>query len=302
MPRLSVILPHLTDERQLETTLLSILQGRDPSVEVLLVHANNYSDPYQLDGDEISLVTMADDSSATSLINAAIEKASGSIVQCLMPGTTLSDHWYADVLPAFADSRIGSVAAAIHLTSKSTSVIGLDAEQLPRSEFVPRLDSTARAFPLLNGGYFRREFLECVNGLFSEAPLAVAQTELALAQQSLKLQTARFTEPKIFADAALPKLSTAGFVEGQQLGRLAAAYAALPQSPIHLDSLPVRMGRLAASLFNPISVAHRLGWTLGVQERSMCGPIAERIESAATAWQRYLADSTYSQADRRRAA
>ncbi len=288
MPRLSIIVPHLANEAALEQTLVSLLEHRSSQVEVIVAHSGDYADPYCLSGDEITLLELDPQSTAVDLINEAASAATSRVVQILMPGTVVADGWYEDVLPAFNDRKVAAVAAATNVTGTQNPVIGIRASQLPRRQLVSSIETNEQAFPLINGGYFSRKLLLSLGGLFTEGSLASAEVELALALQATGVMVARYAEAKLSTGQVLPDSKDVGYGDGQMLGRIARAYANLPESPIKLDSLPVRMGRLAASLFNPVSVAHRLGWTFGLQDGSLSRTIANRIAAAQDSWNTYL--------------
>jgi hypothetical protein len=243
----------------------------------------------------------AAESSCTSLINEALACVTGAIVQVVLPGTTVEEHWYADAISEFDDYRVGAVASAISCSTIAVPVLGIQARQLPRHQWASQRDQDESVFPILNGGYWRRKLLACLEGLFACDALLAAESELAAAVQCLGVSVKRCNEITLYCDQLT--VNESGYTQGQQLAKVARAYASLDQSPIKIDSVPVRMGKLAASLLNPNSVSHRLGWTLGLQDCSLVNPIRNRIESAAQAWKNYLQECEYrEQSSYRRAA
>ena len=58
---------------------------------------------------------------------------------------------------------------------------------------------------------------------------------------------------------------------------LACGYSEVADSSISLEPLGKRLGQLATGLLNPKIAAERLGWVLGVRDRTWVRPIAERI-------------------------
>ncbi len=287
MPRLSVILPHISTESALEQTLLSLLEHRDRQCEIIVVHAGNYSDPYHLANDEIVLVE-SDQQQSTSMLNEGIFAATGQVIQILFPGTEVDGIWYRDVIEAFEDYQVAAVSSGIHCTSLRSNITGIRASQLPRHQLSSDRDVGETVYPILNGGYFRRKLMTCLNGLIEEDNLVAAETELAAAIQSLGVCVQRYEETRLRTDQLIPGHSENGYAEGQHLGRIARAYSALPESLIAIDSLPVRMGKLAASLLNPASISHRLGWTLGLQDSSLAKQIRDRFHAASQSWNTYI--------------
>jgi hypothetical protein len=61
---------------------------------------------------------------------------------------------------------------------------------------------------------------------------------------------------------------------------LACAYGEIADSGIAIEPLVKRLGNLATGLMNPKLAAERLGWVLGVRDRSMVQRITERVETA----------------------
>lgn len=300
VPRLSVVVPHISSEAALEQTLLSLLENRDRNCEVIVAHCGDYVDPYQLDSDEVTMVSLSG-ASCTGLINEGIACSVGSIIQVILPGTTVVNRWYADALEDFDDYQIGAMASAISCENISVPVLGLQTRQLPRHQWATMRDKNESVFPILNGGYWRRKLLSCLDGLLSCDSLMAAETELAAALQAMEVDVEIHDEVTLNCEQLT--YSESGYSQGQQLAKIARGYASLEQSPVTIDSMPVRMGKLAASLLNPNSVSHRLGWTLGLQDCSLVSPIRSRIEQATQTWNSYLEECEYrSQSSHRRAA
>ena len=74
MARLTIILPALGSDTQLEETLVSVLQNRPDDSDVLVVHPGNYDDPYELAG-EVNFLPMPAGSGLLACLNAAIQGA-----------------------------------------------------------------------------------------------------------------------------------------------------------------------------------------------------------------------------------
>jgi hypothetical protein len=285
--RLSVIVPLISDIPNMESTLLSVLEHRDRHCEVIVVHDGSYADPYQLDGDQIVLIQAS--GNVNGLINEAIHASVAPVIQILLPGTIVEAAWFEDVVTAFEnDDELGAVAASVFIQSLSAKVVGLKGSQLTRHQLLADYERNEIALPCINGGYFRRQLLLALDGLIETTSLLVAETELAAAIQSLDTKLVRYDEARIQSKSLAFTAEQSGYHEGQQLAQLARAYSSVETSPIQLDNFALRMGKLAASLLNPSSIAHRLGWTLGLQDTSLVKLIADRIQNADDAWQAYL--------------
>ena len=76
-----------------------------------------------------------------------------------------------------------------------------------------------------------------------------------------------------------------GYSLGHDAGRLAVAYAQLPDAPATVERLSSRLGQLATGIISPSSVAERLGWALGCSDRTLVQTIHWRLERARLALQ-----------------
>jgi hypothetical protein len=59
---------------------------------------------------------------------------------------------------------------------------------------------------------------------------------------------------------------------------LAVAYSQASGQNIVQQSLAAKVSHLAGGLFNPQSVAERIGWVFGLSDRSLVTPVQERFE------------------------
>lgn len=288
VPRLSVLVPAIDSAHSLETTLLSLLQQDDGDVEVVVAHADDYTDPYGLDGDGVCLVNAGAGCEGSDLLNAALECSSGDVVQVLLPGSVVEPGWYSAAAAAFSDRRLAAAAAAVSDGRSSTRPIGFAGATLPRRIVLLAGDNSDHAYPLLCGGYLRRELLEAVGGWLPAVPWPIAEVEMALLLQAIGGEVIRYGEAKVVTDTHRILAAEAGYANGTLLGRLARGYAGCSLSPTKLESLSSQVGRLAAGIFNPASIAHRVGYAFGLQERQWSDRIDRRVSAAAAAWDEHL--------------
>lgn len=288
VPRLSVLVPAIDSAHSLETTLLSLLQQDDRDVEVIVAHADDYTDPYGLDGDGVCLVNAGGGCEGSDLLNAAWEQSSGDVVQVLLPGSVVDSNWHRAVVAAFADRQLAGAAAAVTDGQSSIKPIGFAGATLPRRMVLPTGDNSDHAYPLLCGGYLRRELLVATGGWLPAVPWPIAEVEMALLLQAIGGEIIRYGEAKITTDTHRILSAEAGYANGTLLGRLARGYASCSLSPTKLESLSSQVGRLAAGIFNPASIAHRVGYAFGLQERQWSDRIDRRVSAAAAAWEEHL--------------
>ena len=283
VPRLSIIVPHISDEASLETTLLSVLENRPQGSEILVAHAGNYSDPYQLDRDEIRLIKSPCGAGLVELVNNALQEACGPILHTLLPGTSVEVNWTAPAMAWFQDSSIGCVSPSVHSKDgRNVSYAGLDPHCLPRRAWCQRVRRGEHAIASLCGGFYRRQTVQALGGWMPTSSREGAEAELALAMQALDMRGIAEPESRLCAPKNVIEGQLGGYSLGNYAGKLAMAYAQLSTSSLASNSLAARIGHLAGGLISPTSVAERLGWVLGVADRSLVDEVRSRIADAET--------------------
>ena len=281
MPRLSIIIPHISSAAALETTLLSVLENRPQGSEILVAHDGDYNDPYDLDHDEIRLIEAPIGSNLLELVNVASNEASGSILHALLPSCQVEANWSAPATAWFQDSTIGTVSPSVCCAdAKLPTFAGLAPHCLPRRAWSHRIRRGENVIASLCGGFFRRQTIQALCGWMPSIHREGAEAEMGLAMQVLSMRAVAEPESKVFAPRSVVEGTLGGYALGNYAGKLAMAYSQLVSSPLVSDSLAARIGHLAGGLISPTSVAERLGWVLGVSDRSLVGEIRSRIEQA----------------------
>jgi len=103
--------------------------------------------------------------------------------------------------------------------------------------------------------------------------------ELCLLATALKLNIGVVADVQLVHNE--PSAATLSAYEaGKAIAMLACGYSEAPESSISLEPLGKRLGQLATGLLNPKIAAERLGWVLGIRDRTWVRPIAERISVA----------------------
>lgn len=302
VPRLSIIVPYISDVAALETTLLSVLENRPQGCEVLVAHVGDYHDPYSLDHDEIRLIEAPADSQVVELVNAAASEACGAILHTLLPGCSVRNNWSAPALAWFQDASIGSVAPTMVPTDGKGTYAGLNPHCLPRRAWSQRIGRGEQAVATLCGGFYRRHVVTALNGWITSGHREGAEAEMALALQTLSLRGIAEPESQIEAPRSVIEGRTGGYALGNFAGKLSMAYSQIALSAPNSNSLASRLGHLAGGLISPTSVAERLGWVLGAKDRSLVSDIASRIERADALGANRQAKSSTEYRDTRRAA
>ncbi|AMV30996.1 hypothetical protein VN12_02695 [Pirellula sp. SH-Sr6A] len=279
MLRLSIIVPFLDDHAKLESTLLSLLENRNSDLEILVVHNGNYDDPYDLGADEVVLIQAPTSFGHSESLNLAIATASAPTVQILLPGMRVQKDWYQPALAKLGRENWDAVASPCSVEQTHQVIFGLDRTALPHRRLATRISN--QAVPLLAGTLFRKNVLLLIGGLCPQLGREGAEVELQLLMDAMDLQTTIVSEALIQGPQRVVAGMDIGFEMGKICGQIACAYGAVEGSGVEVDSLAKQLGHLAGGLMNPKSVAERLGWVMGIRDRSLESFIRDRLVTAA---------------------
>lgn len=277
MPRLSIIVPCVNRLAELEDTLVSVLENRPRDCEILVVHDGSYDDPYDLGGDEVELV-VSEESSVVGMIQAGACAAHAGIVQVLLPGMVVPAGWTDGVLSTFQEAEVASVSSGIDSISDQAAAYGIDAQWLPRRTVIHRVRAHREVAPLIAGSFFRRRVLLALDGFYPFPSLEASEVEFGLALKALGYRHEVLDANPVVQAPSLE--STANYASGFTAGQLSLAYRDIVPHDAASGSFIARISHLAGGLLSPASVAERLGWVLGVKDRGLVRPIADRIATA----------------------
>lgn len=278
MPRLSIVVPHLHDDSALELTLLSILENRERDFEILIVHDGKYSDPYALDHDEAILIESESDASFAEQLNLAVASACSPAIQVLLPGCVVEQNWCDEALYLMKDKTVSAVCLPVADVSTNEVYLGLAGDSLPHRRVTGSSHNVVG--PLLCGGMFRKGTLKNICGWLEPCQREIAEVDFALMVSALDMRTEIAQQATIRAPKRVAAGQEAGYEIGHACGQLACAYASVEESGVVLDSLAKRLGHLAGGLMSPKSVAERLGWVIGIRDRTFVQSIQNRLELA----------------------
>ena len=280
MPRLSIIVPHLHDDSALELTLLSILENRERDFEILIAHDGQYHDPYALDQDEAILIESESGASFTEQLNLAVASACSPTVQVLLPGCVVKEHWCDEALYLMKDKTVSAVCLPVADVSTNEVYLGLAGDSLPHRRVTGSSHNVVG--PLLCGGMFRKGILKNICGWLEPCQREIAEVDFALMVSALDMRTEIAQQVTIRAPKRVAAGQEAGYEIGRACGQLACAYASVEESGVVIDSLAKRLGHLAGGLMSPKSVAERLGWVIGIRDRTFVQAIQNRLELASS--------------------
>jgi len=110
--RLSIVIPLLGDSRRLDDTLVSVLENRPQSCEIIVVHNEPYEDPYQLDG-EVRFIEAPHRATAAECLNLGLAASRAPVVHVLSCGVEVAHGWSEAAMRRLGDAEVAAVAALI---------------------------------------------------------------------------------------------------------------------------------------------------------------------------------------------
>jgi len=281
VPRLSLIVPFQCDSQALENTLVSVLELRSPDDELLIVHRGEYQDPYGLQGNEAKVLETPASTSLAEQLNIAVQNATGDVLQVVLPGTVLEPDWCVDALAAFDELDVDMIALGVSGSDANSLQYGFEADLIPQRRATG--EASKIAGPLLAGTMIRRSAIECLGGWNTKIPGDLIDFELCLMAKLLGLQVGVVEGSSVTCDESR-SMVLSHYELGRSIGQLACAFSEISNSAIVIEPLVRRLGHLASGLVSPKLAAERLGWVLGVRDRSWSGAIGKRVESAQVAF------------------
>lgn len=200
MTRLSIVVACFDRTDLLEETLISVLQNRPRSSEVVVVHDGRYQDPYDLK-DEVCFISVSPGTGWVGSIEAGLAEAQGEIVHILGAGVLPQADWTESALGYFDDPAIGSVCPLLIDGSQASNqsaessvehplrirCVGVQlnwslSRKLVGSGQAFRRDKANRLKPLgpnLVAAFYRREALENCGGINDEFGDELADVDVA---------------------------------------------------------------------------------------------------------------------------
>jgi len=278
VPQLSIIVPFQRDEAALESTLLSVLEAKTDDHELILVHSGEYSDPYQLGDDEAVVIETELGLSIADQLNVAAASARSPFVQVLLPGTQVEVGWSDASIERLQDPQVHAVCVPVLDTNSGDRLFGLDGRELPHRRLAKKAKSSGG--PILAGTILRRKSVLKMGGWFGAVHQDLIDLELALLMNALELRFEVAEESLVTSTLRSLSPTISNFEIGKGCGMIACAYSEIPDSGVELEPLARRLGHLATGLMNPKLAAERLGWVLGVRDRSLVARLSGRVEHA----------------------
>ncbi len=292
-PKLSIIIPALGTDEQLEDSLVSVLEHRAADSEVLLVFNRPYADPYDL-GDEVRFVHAPRRRGWAACVQAAFEQAQGEFIHVLADNVQVTAAWADACLAYFDDPGVASVAPVV-LRGGTSQVhnLGVTYERGGRRKLVgagladdaPEFEAAAAEVigPSRAAGFYRRGALERLATAWDvRIGDRLCDVDLALRLREVGYTSRAALDARVVCQGPLPCINGA-FRDGRFAERLYRRYTTLSSAK------PARLGHMALALGEfarlPLGIAAlRFLGRLTVQAESRRGPgvvAADTNETAA---------------------
>jgi hypothetical protein len=226
--RLSIVIPLLGDQKQLDDTLVSVLENRPSNCEVFVVHNEPYDDPYDLAG-EVQFIQAPRRARLVECVRLALSACRAPVVHVLACGVEVRAGWANAALRHFRDPEVASVAPLVVHCDDNQAVVsaglGYRAEgvvwRLGQGRTPEQVAEEPEELcgPDALAAFYRRSALESA-GVFSSAAVDM----LAAVDIALSLQKAGFrciVEPECLAQVdAAAVCEKPGFRRGRDAERL----------------------------------------------------------------------------------
>lgn len=180
IPRLTIVVPHAGEAESFETTLASVLQNRPESCEVIVPHAGDYDDPFEL-SEEVHFVD-AGSRCVIEQIGQAAQVARGRFVQVIADGHQVSANWSDEALTWFEHHDAGVVVPVVRRGADGAvrnigwRRSGASACELVAAgrEEVPAMKRLGTEGGFLTTCFWRRDLLRSLSGTYRGSDLIEA--------------------------------------------------------------------------------------------------------------------------------
>ncbi|MBW3598988.1 MAG: hypothetical protein KY475_17165 [Planctomycetes bacterium] len=200
MASLSIILPWRAPDHACEDTLVSLLQNRPRDCEILVVHAGEYSDPYDLAG-EVRFVAAPGDCGLIEQINWGFRASRGEVVHLVQRGLEATDGWSEPALAHFDDRSVAAVAPLV-MDSLGEQIVTAGVNlALSGARKALRKSGGRTAGPDLLAGFWRRSAWEGAGGFDPAFGEHLADIDMALTLTELGYSAAKETASRLSRSA-----------------------------------------------------------------------------------------------------
>lgn len=198
MPRFSIIIPLMGDERLFDQTLASILRNRSPNSEILVIHDGTYQDPHGL-SDEITFASTEQRPDLIAMFNRGVSLSTGDLLAFIRPGIELPSDWESTVQDAFKKPNIASVSPLITtpiephkiVTAGVETGIGFQRKMAgARSRTTPaKLKRVSPLGPTSWAAFYRRSAVEQIHPISENLSSVFLDQEIAMSLRTIGMGT-----------------------------------------------------------------------------------------------------------------
>ncbi len=274
-PRLTIVVPYCRDEAAFETTLVSVLENRPQACEVLVPHDGSYSDPFSL-SDEVRFIIPESDNSIIGLLDAATQRARGSILHVIAEGVRAVEGWTAPALEQFEGTNVGAVAPVVMDIGNPKRIVAAgwatDRQRIYRplgfgNASLKRIELQTVTAPYLSASFWRRDCLAACLEAGIGHPMQAAQLAIGYALSACDMEC---------------RIATECFMFGGE-----ASFVAPRDTQAARDAQAIRMGALGQGRFGALTET-LLGCVTGALSTSNWSRSAGRLLASLSGKQQAL--------------
>jgi hypothetical protein len=187
VPRLAIVIPAIGPIDALENSLVSVLEHRPDSCQIVVVLNQPYADPYELAG-EVTFVQAPARAGLVDCANLGLAAAQADVVHLLMAGCEVAEGWSDRALARFDDAAVAAVVPLVLGKSGRQELVCRGIDLLPggvrrlHSGEPPEAGAPHKNVvwgPALFAAFYRAAAVRSVGGLSAAVGDELADADLA---------------------------------------------------------------------------------------------------------------------------
>lgn len=202
--RLSVVVP-ASDISGLEETLVSVLEHRPDSCDVIVAISVPYEDPWNI-REEVTFVDVPKATGIVDCINAGVAASTGDVVHVLAAGWRATAGWTDRAMDHFAKDSVGAVVPLAVSESDREQPVSAGIRRTAGGRSVPVVPHrnsgggmtmrVSPSAPAIEAGFWRADILATI-GLSKACGDALAAADMAAAITAAKLDVVVESESRV---------------------------------------------------------------------------------------------------------
>lgn len=288
MVRLSIIIPAVGTQQQLEDTLVSVLSHRPRGCEVIVVYPGRYDDPYEL-AEEVRFLEVTWQPSPVRFANLGLQASRAPLVHFLSPGIEAVEGWtdapmrrfkqepsIAAISPLIVSARnpLKIVAAGVaYRMGGGRRLLGRGKSIDPVRPFEFQVDG-----PTLSAGFFRKSALVRAGGFDLSVGEGLADVDLAMALRGINCRSVLEPDCRLATTLDLEDVPASGLRQGLFAERLFWRHASQVGwfRALCLHALETGADGLG-TLVRPSRAARMAGRLVGMWEAALRRPLQNAL-------------------------